>query len=681
MYEDKIWFYQSLLNYKDKKFTKNGILDISINSNTEDYKTFSSIAVNFSISNDQIRKTQYLNYQNVNDLVYALKEIVKNESNIYSPYSSEKGTEIIRKYSSDKTLRFNFKISTTTQEKICIVSIINNESDFTRIVVDLDLILNIINLLTSFINDFINLSNNFINRCISTELLVQTKILRDSIKTLPSFFGQINVANSNGSSTPKKTLLVEDDINDDVIFNTATIEGEIDELDKFLGENMSNIKIPEIDNEVKEDFKEKPKEITSTFVKNFLRSDLSVLENVITSTSVKENPFGCLIENIKREIGEEILPEITELDLKSISYLSKKMYLEIFRQYAEFGGNIPNGTPSYKYSIADKSKIKEINKTITLDLLLFLSYFKNLKDKLEMRESNSIKNKSILYIGYRLFFDPLLFTFLYDVNPVFITSLLKERFVTYKNLGVFDSYTDLLKNYGLEEINEKQIMEFIDNVLNIYIKKCVDVKDLHDSLYEKNSVKIPYDNELSLEQITNEMIRVELQILFEDIKLDSILYNTSEKIEDKFFVSSEIASCISKYFNPPAGAASKAKQLSSRGAAIQIVEKKSMLERATQFWNNGVPARHREEFDNYLKNLEKNNFDPKALSFDINELDENILKAIYVWNSSDKKYTINEFNLKIEECILDKNTILSTLLPEVKSEKSEVIEDWENLLN
>jgi len=65
MNEEKIWFNQSLLYQKDKTYTQNGVLEISISNNTSNYQTFAASAINFSVSNDQIRKTQSLNYQNI----------------------------------------------------------------------------------------------------------------------------------------------------------------------------------------------------------------------------------------------------------------------------------------------------------------------------------------------------------------------------------------------------------------------------------------------------------------------------------------------------------------------------------------------------------------------------------------------------------------------------------------
>jgi hypothetical protein len=107
--------------------------------------------------------------------------------------------------------------------------------------------------------------------------------------------------------------------------------------------------------------------------------------------------------------------------------------------------------------------------------------------------------------------------------------------------------------------------------------------------------------------------------------------------------------------------------------------KKSLIERGFQFYIKEIPIKHKEEFGEYLKKLGKENFKIDDLKIDMNELGDNILKTIYVWNNSDKTETYAEFYLKVEECIVDRNTILSslTLQNEVKVEEQD---DWSKAL-
>ena len=418
MNEEKIWFNQSLLYQKDKTYTQNGVLEISISNNTSNYQTFAASAINLSVSNDQIRKTQSLNYQNITDLIFSLEEVIRNQSHVYS--TSNSGYEIVKKYSQDKTLKLRFNIS-KSQEKICILAIMNNDTDLSRVVINFDLVLTVVQLFKSFIRDYINVNSNFINRCIASETLDQIKNMRDGIKKLPSFIGTLN------SNNPNVLLEVKDEFMEEI--DISVVEENINDLDKFLGENMENIKIPEIDSP-KKTSEEKNPIIVNDFIGNFLKNDLSILENVLMSSVLTENPFKTIVDNIQNtlQINDSLIPDMSDKDLKSISYISKKFYLEILKKYTIYNEKIPSSITVLKYNILDKTKIKEINKSLSIDLLLILSYFKNLKDKLESREPDAVKNKSLLYLNFRLFMDPLLFTFIETIDQNVLKPLIKDKF-------------------------------------------------------------------------------------------------------------------------------------------------------------------------------------------------------------------------------------------------------------
>jgi len=93
--------------------------------------------------------------------------------------------------------------------------------------------------------------------------------------------------------------------------------------------------------------------------------------------------------------------------------------------------------------------------------------------------------------------------------------------------------------------------------------------------------------------------------------------------------------------------------------------------------NNEVPIKHQVDFSLYIKSLKKDNFNPDSIGFDLLEIGDTILKTIYVWNNSDKSESYADFSTKIETCILDKNTIITSLTKKVVEE--DVIEDWINI--
>ena len=85
MNDNKIWINQNLLFYKDVEFNTDSILDVSITSSTSDFITFSSIALNISVSSFSSRKNQMLNLQNtilIREYLLELENVDLSE-NIY----------------------------------------------------------------------------------------------------------------------------------------------------------------------------------------------------------------------------------------------------------------------------------------------------------------------------------------------------------------------------------------------------------------------------------------------------------------------------------------------------------------------------------------------------------------------------------------------------------------------
>jgi len=652
MNEEKIWFNQQLFYFRDKIYTVNGCLEISINSSTIDYQTFSTIGLNLTISNDQIRKTQSLNYYNTIDLINSLEEIRKVEKNLFE--SKTNVNDITKKYS-NKTFRLSFKIS-KTDEKICIISIVDNETDFTRVVIPYELVITILEILKSFRNDFININSNFINRCINTEVLNQIKNTRDSIKALPSFFGSLNTNNTN-----VKNILLEEAKEID----TSVVEENINDLDKFLGEDMSNIKIPEIDSP-KKTSEDKNPIVVSDFINNFLKNDLFNLENVLMSSALNDNPFLSIVNNIEGslQLNDSLIPEISQNDLKSISYMSKKIYLEILKKCTEYNEKVPSSIFVIKYNIIDPEKVKEINKNLALDLLVILSYFKNLKEKLELREPDLVKNKNLLYLNFRLFMDPLIFTFLNLIDVNVIKPLVRDKYSKYSKIGLFNTYSNLLSTYNLDDVSENKIIEFIDMLVDKVVSQSKTIDVVHKNFYDSKMLKLPYENDLTLEQIINEFIPKELFYIFRkdnSISLEQAFiekFGKDQELTDKYFLSKVLGE----------------QEISKK------LDKKSNIERLSQFFTNEVPEKYKEEFTSYIKSLKKENFIPEQLSFNLIELGDNILKIIYIWNNSEKTETYTDFSTKVESCILDKNTILSSFTS--KKDDEVVNNEWDlSLLN
>ena len=119
--EEKTWFNQLLLHHKDSYYNSGGSFEVGLSSNTSDFKTFSSVSLNISITNG-IKKVYNLNYQNAIDLMRSFKEVTDNIQKIFESTSS---IDILKRYYSDKSLKVKF--ANLNGDYVTSLSIINNQ--------------------------------------------------------------------------------------------------------------------------------------------------------------------------------------------------------------------------------------------------------------------------------------------------------------------------------------------------------------------------------------------------------------------------------------------------------------------------------------------------------------------------------------------------------------------------
>jgi len=155
-------------------------------------------------------------------------------------------------------------------------------------------------------------------------------------------------------------------------------------------------------------------------------------------------------------------------------------------------------------------------------------------------------------------------------------------------------------------------------------------------------LKIKSDNNLSLEQIINELIPMEiLEKNGVDLRegtesLNNILSNLT--------VSKEVLNIFHKQ---------ELKQ-ETNGK-----KKETNILKTVKFFNNEIPEKYRTKFFEYIESIELNNYDFNNGTFESEELGENIIKALYIWNTSDKKdEPLTTFRAKLEECLLEKEMII-----------------------
>ena len=105
-------------------------------------------------------------------------------------------------------------------------------------------------------------------------------------------------------------------------------------------------------------------------------------------------------------------------------------------------------------------------------------------------------------------------------------------------------------------------------------------------------------------------------------------------------------------------------------------ESVSNILKTVKFFNNEIPEKYRNEFFNYIENLKNNNYDFSNSIYEEEELGDNIVKALYVWNESDnKKEPLTTFRTKLEDCLLTKELIIAKYRSTIENNKSKE-DEW-----
>lgn len=643
---NKIYFNQNMIYFKDKTYNSGGSLEVSFSNSTIDYKTFSTpnlyIAV---IGENNLRRMCNLSYVDSVDLYSSFKDIISNIKIIYSTGNSN---VLIKKYQYDRTLKFEF-IKINNGDEVVSISIIHSNSDFAKVVVPYSVFFSFsVGILKYFVNEYVKISFMFTNRNLLTQILEENKQIKNGIITLPSSL--VYSGDSVRGVSPQVALeSVEEDFE-----NSNNISETMNDFDNFLGKDMENIKVPDLENKSLVEDKPKNLEITSPLINKTLNRDLSVLESMITASITRPDPMVTLFEGFRRSMNLDnsvsFLPYVQEKDLKSLLYIAKIYHDLYLNMYVNQNKSLPSSFQILKYKIEDLEKVDYFNIQLAYDLLLIMGYMKIFRSKMESRDSDGNRNGSIFYARLRTFLDPIVYSFLDENKGKIILTYICSNFEIYNNVGFFNHYQEILKENNFEVITTNDVKNFVEE-LNEKVLKAgileVTIDQKHSELFRVGFFKLSYDNNLNKEQIVNELVPLEV---YSKIGID-----TSENSQDmvKILENNKISKEVLDVFY------SKGSEVKSENSNKK--EQQSNLSKVVRFFNDEVPLEFRDVFYKYIDEevkLENYNFhNEKIRSL---ELGENIVKSIYVWNETDNKkepYTI--FRTKLEECILTKDLIIA----------------------
>lgn len=628
MDNNRSWFNQILMYHKDNEFNSEGVMELSVSNFTSDFKIFSSPNLVFSITNGTSRRSFSLNYQNANDLLNSSRSILNNPEDAFTNGS----VEIFKKYHYDRSLKLVFK--TFSNNPVVVMSIYYNESDFGRIIITFDLFRVFAQLLKNFIDKYMDISFSISSRSLSVEILEELKGINFGIKTIPG---------SLSAATGAYIKNTEPDVPDSIIKQS---EERINELDSFMDKEMPNIELSEEKTVQPEVKKENTLEVNSKFLTKVINNDLVVLENLMTSAAVCQNPIKAINDNIKREIGIDLLDGISEKDMKSVLYVSKLIYLTSLNCYSNFNVAIPSNLPVIKAKLSNSTNPENID--IIFDLLMFSGYVRCMRSRLESKIADASENKAIFYMGLRCFTDVFVYSFLDNMDPNVIKSCVLNRFKFYRDKKVFSHYEALLRSYDCQQVAEKDLDTFISILGSKVIGKVPFIDEFHSELFNKKKVRLASDNNLNMEQIINTIIPVEVFI------------RLGNKIED---YNTELSEDIVEMF----------KVIEPEKEEVKKREpKKNNLFRFVKSYDNEIPETSKRLFLDYVEEL-TDVFD--YTKFKLTEFGDNIVKGIYEWNEGSKTEKYTDFYDRCSNTLMSKDLVLSKII-NVKKEEEKSNDDW-----
>ena len=647
---DRIYFNQNLIYHKDILYNSGGSLEISINNHTVDYKTFAPPSLRISvIGENNLRRICTLNYPDSVDLFSSIKDVLSNIENIYS---TGRSNVILKKYQFDKSLKFEFVLIQSSGERVVIISVTHSLSDFAKVIIPYCVFSAFaIGILKYYINDFVNIAFTFSNRSLITEMLEHNKQTVNLLRGLPGSLVEVQSFGNNPSSVTgvsayigeyykkygeyPETLPSEEEIN-----KSNQTEKTLEDFDTFLGPNMENIKV--LDFESKAITEEKPKnlEIKSLLIPKTLTNNLSVLESMLNASITKPDSLICMLEGFRRSmnLGSDFsfLPGISKNDLKSLLYISKRSHDLFINLYLVKNVSIPSGFQILKYD-PPKDKISPINLQLAYDLLLIFGFIKIYRSRMESRDADANKNGSIFYLRLRSFLDPLVYSFLDEKQGNLISNNLVTFFEVYNEKGFFNEYQSKLEDNGFQKITVNDIKTFCNELTTKVFSKdilSINIGQKHKDLYEAQYVRINSDNNLTIEQIINELIPLEVleKCGSENPDVfDKYLNSVSEEVRNIFIKKEEVPE--------------------KKGTESNILK-------TVKFFNNEIPSKRKDDMLTYLTGISLNEID--FSKFEAEEFGENIIKAFYIWNESEnKKEAYTEFRSKLENCLLTKDLIIT----------------------
>ena len=627
--EDLKWFNYTFMTYKDSSYGTDGYLRVSGSTSTPNYQNFNTLKLQIAISNNH-QKTCTLGLAEVMDLIDGFDKVLASFKNGFSD------SAIKRKVGKALEIIFVFFIDEHTKELLVKVEMYSNETDFTRVIMPLKFQFKAFSqILRQYLNNYFSTGIQIIGSSLNSQHIEQIPTL---LKSLPSgIVSQIPVH--------------EEEVSEDVVKGAAETAVTIDDLGSFLTDDeLDKVEVPELEKAVDH---EQVIEIKSTYVKS-LNNDLSNLETFLTNITLSPSPVNMFADEVGK-IGDmdfKPLPGLEGDAEKSLLYMSKLYFSISHLNYMNHRVPLPHATPVFKYKAKDYS---DENLELAYDLLIISLYVRTIRRRLEGKDSDAMTNCSLFHIQLRCFVDPFIFSFLDSIDSSKLHTICIQRYKYFDSIGFFETYKKRLTDVGCPEITEEDISASVMELSEKVIGKAPYITELHEKSISQNSLRLTTKNNFSLEQIINEIIPLELEEkMGKDIKDEEVL----NELNAKHPITDEILNFFKQ---------------GDKKVKVSKTKKVSNIERIIKHFDSEIPDEHKEALIGFSKELINKKFDFVSTSFPLDDLGENIIKSLYLWDPEDKDIANNykHFFMKVEEDPMGRELILAKVKTDAFSKESD----------
>jgi len=664
-YEDLTWINQSLYSYMDKQYDSHGFLDISVSINTSDNLTFSQPKLTFNLDNQGQRRNISLSYINVVDILQAFNDIGGELKEVFS--RNEKGA-ITRRYNKNKDFVFEFQLLNNSAV-VCLM-INHGGGDIGKIIFPVDPNFRTIGqILRLFQENYVKFSLDLPNRYLNSLSVNRLQSIETLFKILPTQLAPIQQESyptnyqDKGDLEKKYNGLICPDCGE---AQYETPSGEVcknghggmlgidpaeqaNEFEKFAAEEEPKVRIPELESDVIEPKEAISQEYKSPFIQGTLKNNILNLEEMLNALTTNNYPLLTIMNTINNGQGYTLLPGINEDDLKSVAYVSNLYFKINFQSYIQNQTGFPIAVPVVKYHTDEEVDRDTIE--LSYDLLFINAYLKIYRNRMEAINSDPYSNGALVHFMFRCFLDVATFSYLNGQNTEAVKSNVLSRYKYFNESGFFSHYDKNLESDRQRPVTISEISDFLEKVFDNVIESD-DINIRHFNAHDTGSVKLPPKNKFNLEQITNDIVKNEIKVMFgqriEDLSNDEdiiLLFNTKLK----------------KKYKPTDHRPEKRK---TETHVLRYIKLKA----------NELPENVRADFVKYIGEMAGDKYDYFNSTFKLEELPEIILQTVYVWNKfidDTMKYT--DFATQVEDCI-DKNLIISKIKEDTSEEES--TDDW-----